>query len=267
MEKRGFIYYLRIYGKILSQDIKSKMSYRADFIISTVGMIATNIAGVVTFWLIFQNFPSIKGWNYYEMLFLYGFSLIATTPAQCFFGNNWNLRNYVYSGDFIKYCFRPINLFFYYMSEIFDIKGVGQFVFGIATVAYEWVKLALPFHWYSILELLVAAVSASLFMIALLNASAATCFWVMNSYFVMALAFSFRDYSKYPVTIFGPVIRLVFTFLIPMAFMSYYPCQLFLRSAQVPILTWFTPVFGVLFFYLSYKIWMKGAMSYNGTGS
>ena len=37
-------FYLRIYRKILVQDLKSKMSYRADFIISTVGMIFTVIA-------------------------------------------------------------------------------------------------------------------------------------------------------------------------------------------------------------------------------
>ena len=49
MHKRGLKFYLSIYRKILVQDLKSKMSYRADFIISTFGMIMTNIAGFVTF--------------------------------------------------------------------------------------------------------------------------------------------------------------------------------------------------------------------------
>ena len=84
MQKRGLLFYFNIYRKILAQDLKSKMSYRADFIISTIGMIFTNISGFISFWIIFKNFPSIKGWGYYEMLFLYGFSLIALTPVQCF---------------------------------------------------------------------------------------------------------------------------------------------------------------------------------------
>ena len=134
MKRKGLGFYLRIYCKILSQDLKSKMSYRADFIISTIGMIFTNIAGFVSFWILFRSFPEINGWSYYEMLFLYGFSLVSLTPVQCFFDNNWSLRMYVYSGDFIKYCFRPINLFFYYQSEVFDIKGLGQFAFGIGTL-------------------------------------------------------------------------------------------------------------------------------------
>ena len=49
--KRGLGFYLRIYSKILVQDIKSKMSYRADFIISTIGMICTNIARTSPLWM------------------------------------------------------------------------------------------------------------------------------------------------------------------------------------------------------------------------
>ena len=97
MRKKGLGFYLRIYRKILAQDIKSKMSYRADFIISTIGMICTNVAGFISFWILFRNFPSVNGWNYYEMLFLYGFSLIALTPVQCLFDNNWSLRIYAVS--------------------------------------------------------------------------------------------------------------------------------------------------------------------------
>ena len=133
--KRGLRFYARIYRKILVQDLKSKMSYRSDFVISTLGMIATNVTGFVSFWILFRNFPSINGWDYYEMLFLYGFSLVSLTPVQCLFDNNWSLRMNVYRGDFIKYCFRPINLFFYYQSEVFDVKGLGQLAFGIGTIA------------------------------------------------------------------------------------------------------------------------------------
>jgi ABC-2 type transport system permease protein len=80
-KKRNLKFYINIYKKILIQDLKSKMSYRADFIISTFGMVLTNVVGFVSFYILFQNFPSINGWSYYEMLFLYGFSLVALTPV------------------------------------------------------------------------------------------------------------------------------------------------------------------------------------------
>lgn len=267
MKKKNISFYLDIYKKILVQDLKSKMSYRADFIISTIGMIFTNISGFVSFWILFSNFPSVAGWNYNEMLFLYGFSLVALTPVQCLFDNNWNLRGYVYTGDFIKYCFRPINIFFYYMSEVFDIKGLGQLAFGIGTIIYAWNRLQLAVNLFVILKMLLFLITASLFMIALMNVAAATCFWMINTGYIMVLAFKFKDYARYPATIFSPVFRFIFTFIIPISFIAYYPSLVILRPDQVPVLSWLSPFIGCLFFYISYKVWMKGASSYNGTGS
>ena len=267
MKKRTLGFYLRIYFKILAQDLKSKMSYRADFIISTIGMIFTNIAGFVSFWILFRNFPSINGWSYYEMLFLYGFSLVSMTPVQCLFDNNWSLRMYVYSGDFIKRCFRPINLFFYYQSEVFDIKGLGQLAFGIGTIAYAWSHLGIPFTFIALLKLIVFIATASMVMVALQNAAAATCFWIQNSFYILDLTVKFKDYAKYPITIFSPVFKFIFTFIIPIAFIAYYPSLVILRPDSVPLLTWFSPIVGIIAFFLSYKLWMFGATRYNGTGS
>ncbi|MCL2754665.1 MAG: ABC-2 family transporter protein, partial [Oscillospiraceae bacterium] len=143
--KRGLIWHIQIYFKIIAQDIKTKMHYRADFIISNFAQIFHHISGFITFWLIFQNFPSVDGWSYYEMMFFYGFSLIAFTPTQCLLDNNWSLAHNVRSGDFIKYCIRPINTFFYYMSEVFDLKGLGQLAAGIVVLIYGWQGLGLGF--------------------------------------------------------------------------------------------------------------------------
>ena len=240
-KKRDLKFYMSIYKKILIQDLKSKMSYRADFIISTFGMVLTNVVGFISFYILFQNFPSINGWNYYEMLFLYGFSLVALTPVQCLFDNNWNLRFQVLSGDFIKYCFRPINIFFYFMSEIFDIKGLGQLAFGIGTIIFAWMHLDIPVTPVVLIELAIYLFAASLFMISIMNASAANIF---NTFF-----------------------RFFFTFIIPIAFVAYYPSLVILRPDSIPLLSWLSPLIGLFFFYLSYKFWMHGAKKYNGTGS
>lgn len=267
LKKRGIGFYIRIYFKIIAQDIKSKMSYRADFIISTLGMVATNIVGFVAFWLLFSKFSTINGWDYHEMLFLYGFSLVAITPTQCLLDNNWNLRRYVYDGDFVKYCFRPINLFFYYESEIFDVKGLGQLAFGIGTIVYSWNKLAIPVSFIMILKLVVFLISASFIMMAMQTAAAATCFWVQNSFYILDLSLKLKDYAKYPATIYNPVFKFIFTFLLPVAFIAYYPSLVILRPDEIPVLSWLSPVISVSLFYLSYKLWMKGASKYDGSGS
>ena len=266
-KRRGLKFYMSIYGKILVQDLKSKMSYRADFIISNIGMIISNLVGFVTFYILFSNFPSINGWTMYEMLFMYGFSLIALTPLQCFFDNNWNLRFMVRTGDFIKYCFRPINIFFYFISEVFDVKGLGQLCFGVGTLVYAWSHLAIPVTFVTIMQTVLYLLAASLFMIAIMNFAAATCFWIQNSGYVMVIMFRFKDFAKYPASIFNTVFRVIFTFVIPIAFIAYYPSLVVLRPDNVPLLSWLSPLIGLAFFYLSYKFWMLGARKYDGTGS
>ena len=266
-KRRGLKFYLDIYRKILLQDLKSKMSYRADFVISNIGMIVSNLVGFVTFYILFQNFPSINGWTMYEMLFLYGFSLVALTPVQCFFDNNWNLRYAVKTGDFIKYCFRPINIFFYYISEVFDVKGLGQLAFGVGTLVYAWRHLAIPVTPVIIAQTVLFLLAASLFMIAIMNFAAATCFWIQNSGYIMVIMFRFKDFAKYPASIFNSVFRIIFTFVIPIAFIAYYPALVVLRPASVPLLSWLSPLIGLAFFYLSYRFWLLGARKYDGTGS
>ena len=266
-KRRGLKFYLDIYRKILIQDLKSKMSYRADFVISNIGMIVSNLVGFVTFYILFQNFPSINGWTMYEMLFLYGFSLVALTPVQCFFDNNWNLRYAVKTGDFIKYCFRPINIFFYYISEVFDVKGLGQLCFGVGTLVYAWNHLAVPVTAATVMQTVLFLFAASLFMIAIMNFAAATCFWIQNSGYIMVIMFRFKDFAKYPASIFNSFFRIIFTFVIPIAFIAYYPSLVVLRPGEIPLLSWLSPLIGLLFFYLSYRFWLLGARKYDGTGS
>lgn len=104
-------------------------------------------------------------------------------------------------------------------------------------------------------------------MIALQNAAAATCFWIQNSFYVLDLVTRFKDYAKYPITIFSPVFRFIFTFVMPIAFIVYYPSIVILRPDEIPLLSWLSPLIGVIFFWISYKFWMHGALKYSGTGS
>ena len=158
-------------------------------------------------------------------------------------------------------------MFFYFQSEVFDIKGLGQFAFGLGTLIYSWVKLGLGFSPLMILKLCVFLLTASLIMVALQNAAAATCFWIQNSFYILDFVTKFKDYAKYPVTIFSAFFRFIFTFIMPIAFIAYYPSLVILRPDNVPVLSWLSPLFGLVFFFLSYKFWMYGATKYSGTGS
>jgi ABC-2 type transport system permease protein len=247
--------------------MKVRMQYRADFFISLVGLIITNVSGIIAFWVICQSVKEINGWNYYELLFMYAMALLVLIPQELFFNNSWYLRSYLSEGSFIKFYLRPLNMLFYYMSELFDAKGLAQLTVGIVALVYASINIGI--HWTIARILLLHAIifGASLIMIALMLIACSTGFWIINSNPIIQLVANLRDYARYPITIYGNVLRFIFTFIIPIGFVSFYPSQFFLRPDSIPVIAYFCPVIGIVFFMLAYWVWNKGTRSFKGTGS
>jgi ABC-2 type transport system permease protein len=259
--------YLRLYFLIEAQYIKSQMQYRADFIISSVGMFFSSLATLSVFVVLFNSIPSLAGWSLMEMVFIYAFYMIAISPMQILFDAIWWIRYKVQSGEFIKYYFRPMNIMFYFMSERFDIKGLTQLVVGIILLAYSSIRLGLVWSPGKLAALVVAIVSASLVLISIAVMAGSSAFWLVNSYPVLALAWKVREFAPYPMSIFDGIFRFAFTFILPIGFIAFYPAQFFLRPAEISPVVYLTPVIGIVLFALMYKIWDLGVNSYSGTGS
>jgi ABC-2 type transport system permease protein len=223
--------------------IQARLQYRADFIISSVGMAFMNLMGIFVFWVIFHSIPSLAGWNFNELVFIYAFYLISVTPQQVFLDNIWSLRWKVQDGSFIKFYFKPLNM-----------------IYASNQLQLEW---TLP----KLLLLVFVLFSSSLVMSAIMIIAASTAFWFTDSFPMLSLAFKLKEYAPYPVTIFDGAVRSAFTFIIPIGFVAFYPTQLFLRPDQVSPLVWGSVFVGFIAFAFAYWFWDQGVNHWNGTGS
>jgi ABC-2 type transport system permease protein len=259
--------YLRLYFLIEAQYIKARLQYRADFIISSIGMFFSSLATLGIFWVLFNSVPNLAGWSFMEMMFIYAFYMIAISPMQILFDHIWQIRFHIQQGTFLKYYFRPLNMMFYYMSEMFDIKGLTQLLAGIALLVYS--SLQLDIHWTTAkLSLLAMTLfSAALVQISIVVLAGCAAFWVVDSYPVLGLAWKLREFSPYPMNIFDGAFRVAFTYVLPIGFVAFYPSQLFLRPEEVSSLVYFSPIIGMGLFAITYWVWTKGVNSYTGTGS
>ncbi|HYH03858.1 MAG TPA: ABC-2 family transporter protein [Bacillota bacterium] len=260
-------FYLKIYIYISSQYIKARMQYRIDFILSTLGLLAMNTAGLFSFWVVLQSIPSLGGWKFYELVFIYAFSLLASSPMGVLFNNLWNLRPHIFDGTFIKYYFKPLNMLFYYVSEVVDLKGLSQVFFALATLIYASLKLGILWNPGKLFLLMLTLVSSSLSMISMMLIAASTGFWILNANAVMVFTSRLRELTRYPLTIFNNFFRYILTFIIPIGFIAFYPAQFFLRPEKLSVLVYLSPLFGFGFFRLAYEVWKRGVNSYSGTGS
>jgi len=259
--------YLRLYFIIEANYIKARMQYRADFIISSIGMFFSSLATLGVFWIILKSVPDLAGWSLQEMVFIYAFYMIAISPMQILFDHFWQLRFHIQQGTFLKYYFRPLNMMFYYMSEMFDLKGLTQLVVGIGLLIYSSIQLNIDWTVARFGLLLMTLFSAALVQISIVVTASCAAFWVIDSFPVLGLAWRLREFSPYPMTIFDGAFRFTFTYIIPIGFVAFYPSQLFLRPEEVSSLIYFSPIIGMGLFALTYWIWTKGVNSYTGTGS
>jgi ABC-2 type transport system permease protein len=259
--------YLRLYFLISSQYIKARMSYRADFIISIVGMAFANVPSFLGLYVIFANIPSLAGWSLDELLFIYGFTVLSMSLVQVVFDNIWQLRWKVQDGSFIKYYFRPLNMMFYYMSEVVDIKGLPQIAFGIFLTAWSSAKIGIVWTLGRVMGSLCMLVSASLVMTGLMTAASSLAFWIVNSFSLLMLVSRMRDYARYPLSIFNGFFRIIFSVVVPIGFVAFYPVQWILYSRDAGIVPFLTPVAGIVCFALGYLVWHKGTRRWSGTGT
>ena len=74
-----------------------------------------------------------------------------------------------------------------------------------------------------------------------------------------------------PLSIFPKVIRWSFTYIIPLAFLSFYPASMFMKmengNVNIKVYGMSTLLVGVVFFLISYFIWEVGIKKYEGSGN
>ena len=77
--------------------------------------------------------------------------------------------------------------------------------------------------------------------------------------------------TQYPLSIYRSWLRRFFTYVIPLACVSYYPALAILGRPDAlgssPLCQWLAPGVGLLFLVVALQIWKFGVRRYRSTGS
>ena len=83
--------FLRLYKTFIAQHLKKLMEYRVDFLTGAASFLVNQITNIVFISIIFTQIPDIDGFSFYEILFIYGFSLIPKGIDHMFTDNLWKV--------------------------------------------------------------------------------------------------------------------------------------------------------------------------------
>lgn len=261
--------YLRIYRSFIKQYLKTLMEYRTDFLIGILSFFVTQASNIIFISLIFQRIPSLNGWSYHQVLFIYGFSQIPRGIDHLFTDNLWLLANfYVRSGAFDKYLLRPINPLFHLIAERFQPDAFGEIIIGVIIFTYAYIQLGLQFAAVQWILFIVAVLSGVVIYTSIKLIGGSVALWTKRSQHLLFIVYQMADFSSYPLSIFSGFIKAILTFVIPFAFVAFIPASYFLGQPAISMTILTCVGVAVFLWIIAYHgVWKAGLRGYESTGN
>lgn len=260
--------YFKLELIFIRQYLKKLMEYKGDFLLGAIGFLFGQAFQIIFLNIIFSQIPSLNGYTYYEVLFIYAFALLPKGIDHLFTDNLWMVGyRIVRKGEFDKYLTRPINSLFYVIMETFQIDAIGELIVSIVLFCVAIPNVTINFKWYTIPLAIVSVFFATMIYVSLKTATAAISFWTKQSGHITHMLYMMNDFSKYPVTIYNNFVRIIITFVIPFAFTAYFP-SMFILTGENPLFNvGGTVIAGTVLFIIAVLIWNKGIKAYESAGS
>ncbi len=259
---------LKIHRIFVAQELKRMMEYKGDFIVGIIGFLLIQASNMLFLTLIFGNIPDLMGWDYSQVVFIYGFSLIPKGLDHLLFDNLWSVGFFIVrKGDFDKYLTRPVNSLFHVMVEKLQIDALGELIMGLTLAAVTLPKLQIELDPLRIVLILLVIPFSTLIYTAIKIATAAISFWTKKSGDITYMFYMVNEFAKYPINIYNRFVRTLITYIIPFAFTSYFPACYFL-TGELPLFNiGMTMLISVVLMIISVMIWNRGINAYESAGA
>lgn len=265
---RRFLFYLDIFISYIGNALKLRIAYRGDFLIGFFADVMTQMIGIIFVITIFSKVPDIRGWSFYEVLFIWGFAQVTIGIFSTFFLNLFHVsEEYVIEGRFDRILLRPLNTFFQVITERVYLEESSNIFIGIILLSIASRELRLIWSKVDFLIILVLVVGGTLIYVGLYTALVSLTFWFKDRGSVISPFVSMETFSNYPITIYSRQIRIILSWLIPYAFTAFYPSTYFLKKGEFNFYVILTPLVGIVFFIIGYLLWQMGTRVYESTGT
>lgn len=263
---------LTAYAQYWRINVLTMLEYRANFIMWFAFTIVYHGVALGALYVTMRQFPSMNGWTFREMFLLYALWMSGHELHNALFFNVVSVPEYVREGRFDRFLVRPLDALFQVVTVPAQLFPDGL-ILALVTLA-----IAIPvagLHAGIALVLFVPLIVAGGALIDLgISLFVATLsFWFVRvdtlRWAVMSLE---QDFTRYPISIYGRAVRLVLAFILPFAFMNYFPATFLLSKQETglglnPAVGVLTPAIGIAWVAVSYALWQVGLRRYQGTGS
>lgn len=256
-----------LYTRFMVQNLKSVVEYQMSFVIMLFAGMLIHVPGLVFLWVIYAKIPTLHGWRLEEALFLYAMIFFTEGMTSFFIEGTWQLSFLAHNGDLDRYLLRPVPLLLQIIGKAVGMHGIGPILIGATLLWRALSTTTLPWTPDRMLLALMLLLSALVIRGAIILASNAAVFWVPGVGVTVAVAIGdIGDFAKYPLTIYALGIQVLITWVLPFAFISFYPAALIFGRPEGQVLGWLTPLVAMASAVLAIGIFRVGLRRYESTG-
>jgi ABC-2 type transport system permease protein len=261
---------LSVYFSLVRASIKSQMRYKLSMFFNVFGYFAIFWSEFIAIWILFAHFGSLAGWEMNEVLICYGLAHLSYSTAEFFTRGFEFLAPLTRMGDYDRYLLRPVDTAVQLAGYEFAIHRFGRILQALIVFVYGLVSLGSRATPTGLLLLFWAFLGGgALFCGTYVLQGAVGMKTLQNIEAFNILTNGGPEMAQFPMSIYPRPLRLLFTFLVPLAGVVYYPAITFLhKPAEAPLfLGWITPLGGFAFLLLSLFAFKVVEKSYISTGS
>jgi len=263
---------LRLYFRYAGISLRGQMQYRASFAMMALGNFLVTVIEFLGILALFSRFGSLREWALPEVALFYGMVSCAFATAEAVARGFDVFPGMVKSGEFDRVLVRPRSTTLQIAAQHLQLMRIGRFTQGL--IILLWAASALDVAWSpaTVLLLVAAVLGGACLFSGLLVLQATMAFWMTESLeIVNCLTYGGVETAQFPLSIYRPWFRRVFTFLVPLACINYFPAHAILARrdplGSPALFQWLAPAIGVIFLLITLQIWKVGVRHYRSTGS
>ena len=146
---------ISLYFSFLKISLKEILIYRIDCIVGILSQFVVQLVSLIFIFIVFSHTKNIAGWNFYQILLLYGVTRIPIGIAGYCFDGLYDIGpKYIKNGDFDKILLRPVHPLISIIGSSREFVAIADLFIGIGISVFMLVKLSIPITVFLILKIL-----------------------------------------------------------------------------------------------------------------
>lgn len=261
-----------IYARLVGSRVRAQLQYRTSLTLDILAAFAVGFIDLITILVLFEHLTSMGGFSVEEVAFLFGLSMVAFNLVELVMGQLDELPRMIRMGQLDTYLVRPLGSLFQVLSSDFALRRLGRIAQGAIVLGVAIARLPIEWTLGRVLMMPLSVLTAAAIFSGVWIAAVCISFWFVDAREVAnAFTYGGNFLTQYPLSIFSAWIRRVFVFIIPMAFVVYFPSLYILGKAD-PLglphaLRFIAPAVALASWAAATSVWRIALRHYRSTGS